>query len=83
VAEGWLMTIGLAALACAVGVVIVALRAREGSPKAADGLLALGPTLVALGILFGDEPLVGYGLIGSGVIVAIVAAVRGRSRPRG
>jgi len=60
-------------------------RAAAGSgvgASALDGLLALGPTLVVLGIIFGDDRLVGYSFIGAGVVVAVVAAVYRSRTPR-
>jgi len=42
-----------------------------------NALLPLGITLVVLGIIFGDDRLVGYSFIGVGVLLSIVSAVRG------
>lgn len=62
------------ATAIVLATIVVALRGRTGPPTAADGLLALGPILVVLGILFGDDRLIGYTLIGAGVVVAVWSA---------
>jgi hypothetical protein len=40
-----------------------------------DAVLTLGTTLVMLGIIFGDDRLVGYPLIGVGVLLAIISAI--------
>jgi len=56
-------------------VAAVALRARRGPPTVADGLLGFGPTLVILGIILGEEALLGYGLIATGVMLAVAASV--------
>jgi hypothetical protein len=39
--------------------------------------LPLGITFVVLGIIFGDDRLVGYSFIGVGVLLSITSAVRG------
>ena len=42
------------------------------------------PTLVVLGIIFGDDPLIGYSFIGFGVLVSIISAIiskRMKQRP--
>ena len=75
-AEGWVLVAGIAAFFLTVSLAAVLLRATGGSRGGRDGLLALGPTLVVLGIIFGDDPLVGYTFIGAGVILSIVIAVQ-------
>jgi drug/metabolite transporter (DMT)-like permease len=42
-------------------------------------LWTLGPTLVVLGIIFCDDPLVGSSFIGVGVLPWIISAIRSRS----
>jgi hypothetical protein len=42
-----------------------------------NALLPLGITFVVLGIVFGDDRLVGYSFIGVGVLLSIISAVRG------
>lgn len=81
-AEGWVLAAGLTALLLAISAAAVVLRARRGSATAEDGLLGLGPALVALGIIFGQDPLVGYGLIAAGVMLAVATAGLRRSAAR-
>jgi hypothetical protein len=80
-AEGWVLVVGVAALLGLIGLTAVTLNARRGSLEAQHGLLALGPALVALGIIFGENPVIGYGLIAAGVIIAVAVglAFRGAS----
>ncbi len=43
-------------------------------------LVALGNTLVILGIVFGSDRLIGYPLIGAGVLLSIISAVKSRKK---
>jgi hypothetical protein len=36
----------------------------------------VGSTLVILGIVFGEDPLIGYSLIGAGVLLSIISALK-------
>jgi hypothetical protein len=56
------------------------LRARGGSPEAADGLLAILPMVWVQGILFRMNPLIVNGLIAAGVILALVVGLVRRPR---
>jgi hypothetical protein len=42
-----------------------------------DAFLTLGGTLLILGIIFGDDRLVGYSFIGLSVLLSIISTVRG------
>ncbi len=75
----WLLiSIGVAVI---FGAAILLTRRTEGT-REDYALLSLGPTLVVLGIIFGDDPLVGYSFIGVGVLISIASAIRSRSRQR-
>jgi uncharacterized membrane protein len=74
--ESWLIIIAIA-----IGVILIALAIAFQSRKKKqaiqdDALLTLGVTLVTLGIVFGDDPLVGYSFIGVGVLLSIISTVR-------
>jgi hypothetical protein len=73
--EMWLI------IAIAVGILIVITAAfftRNKTNAFRDNAsLAVGMTLVVLGILFGDDRLVGYSFIGVGVLVAAISAIEG------
>ena len=71
-AEGWVLVLGLTALFLVIAMAAFVLQARGGAPQAADSLVALGPTLVVLGIIFGEDPVVGYGMIVAGVVCAVI-----------
>jgi len=69
-------------IAIAVGIILVAIAIAFQTRKKKqaiqdDALLTFGVTLVVLGIIFGDDRLVGYSFIGVGVLLSIVSAVRG------
>jgi uncharacterized membrane protein len=69
-------------IAIAVGIIVVAVAIAFQTRKNKqafqdDALLTLGITLAVLGIIFGDDRLVGYSLIGVGVLLSIISAVRG------
>jgi hypothetical protein len=69
-------------IAIAVGIIsivaAIAFLSRKKKQTIQDNaLLPLGIMLVVLGIIFGDDHLVGYSFIGVGVFVSIISAVRG------
>jgi len=41
---------------------------------------ALGGTLVILGIVFGEDRLIGYSFIGAGVLLAIISIIRSKRK---
>jgi hypothetical protein len=45
-----------------------------------SNLLILGMSLVVLGIIFGDDRLIGYSLIGVGVLLSVIDAIRNRKQ---
>jgi hypothetical protein len=67
-------------IAIAVGIISIAVTFLTRKRKQAiqdDAFLTLGIALVVLGIIFGDDRLVGYSFVGVGVLLSIVCAVRG------
>ena len=45
-----------------------------------ENLLSFSGSLVVLGIIFGSDRLIGYSLIGAGVLVSILYWIRSRKR---
>jgi len=45
-----------------------------------EEITTLAATLVSLGIVFGSDRIVGYPLIGAGVLLSIVSAVKARGK---
>jgi hypothetical protein len=45
-------------------------------------LTALGTALVVLGIVFGEERLVGYSFIRAGVLLSIISMIKSRKEPK-
>jgi predicted Kef-type K+ transport protein len=45
-------------------------------------LMTLGSTLVILGIVFGEDRLIGYSFIGAGVLLSIINAFRLKKKTR-
>jgi hypothetical protein len=45
-----------------------------------SNLLILGMTCVVLGIIFGDERVLGYSFIGVGVLLSVIDAIRNRKQ---
>jgi hypothetical protein len=41
-------------------------------------IISLGSTLVVLGIVFGQDRLIGYSFIGAGILLSIVSAIKSR-----
>jgi uncharacterized membrane protein len=73
----WLM---IAIGAAVIFVAVILLGRKKERAKEEYGLLTLGSTLVVLGIIFGDDPLIGYSFIGVGVLLSIISVIRSRSK---
>ena len=43
-------------------------------------LMTLGSSLVVLGIVFGTDRLIGYSLIGAGVLLLVIGAIKSRRK---
>jgi hypothetical protein len=61
-----------------VVIVVVLLIARGRQYQQPSNLAILGMSLVVLGIIFGDDPRIGYSLIGVGVLLSVIEAIRNR-----
>ncbi len=57
-------------------------KAREMEAQASNSLMAVSTSLVALGIIFGEDRLTGYTFIGGGVVLAIAWSLMTRWRRR-
>ena len=68
-------------VAMAIPVVLLARWKRPASKDSAS--MTLGATLVALGIVFSDDPFVGYSFIGAGVVLSIIATLSAKKEMRG
>jgi drug/metabolite transporter (DMT)-like permease len=77
--DQWLWLL-IAIGAAAIFVVVILLRRKKERTKEDNALLTLGLTLVVLGIIFGDDPLIGYSFIGVGVLLSIISAIKSRSK---
>ena len=73
----WLL---IAICAAVILAVVILLTRKKGRAREDYALLAPGSTLVVLGIIFGDDPLIGYSFIGVGVLLSIISAIRSRSK---
>jgi hypothetical protein len=61
-----------------VVIVVLLLIARGRQYHKPSNLAALGMSLVVLGIIFGDSRAIGYSLIGVGVLLSVMEAIRNR-----
>jgi uncharacterized membrane protein len=77
--DQWLWLL-IAIAAAVIFVAVILLRRKKERTKEDYGLLTLGPTPVVLGIIFGDDPLIGYSFIGVGVLLSIISAIKSRSK---
>lgn len=86
---GWIIvSVGTAALMAVVGIIVFQrmLRGKRSgfslqeertfSPE----LLTLGSSLVALGIVFGTDRLIGYSFMGAGVLLSIISVIKSRRK---
>jgi hypothetical protein len=57
----------------------------EGSKarKQPSKLTMFGMSLIVLGIVFGDDRLIGYSFIGAGVLLSVIDAIKNRSKNDG
>ena len=72
------MVWGIAALVIAVALIASVFmwrNRRKGGYKEDDALQTFGLTLVILGIVFGEDQLIGYSLIGAGVLLSVVSLI--------
>jgi len=46
-------------------------------------LIALGSALVVLGIIFGEDRLIGYSFIGAGALLSIISVIKSRRKEQG
>jgi chromate transport protein ChrA len=75
--DQWLWLL-IAISVAVVFVAVILLGRKKERTKANSALLTLGLALVVLGIIFGNDPLVGYSFIGVGVLVSIIGAITSR-----
>jgi len=73
------ITISITALV--VIVVLLLISRRKGKQLLnPSNLLILGMSCVVLGIIFGDERLIGYSFIGVGVLLSVIDVIRNRKQ---
>ena len=59
-------------------IVVFLLIGRGKQYKKPSNLAILGMSLVVLGIIFGDDRLIGYSFMGAGVVLSVIDIVRNR-----
>jgi hypothetical protein len=72
----WLM-VGIAIVIVLLGVVFLIRKKRTNKENT---LVTLGMVFVVLGIVFGDDRLLGYSFIGVGVLLSIISVIRIRNK---
>ena len=73
--------IAISIIALVVIVVLLLISRRKGKQLLnPSNLLILGMSFVVLGIIFGDERLIGYSFIGVGVLLSVIDAIRNRKQ---
>jgi hypothetical protein len=71
------IAISIAALVVIMVLLIIS-RRKSNQIINPSNLLILGMTCVVLGIIFGDERIVGYSFMGVGVLLSVIDAIRNR-----
>jgi len=61
-------------------VLLLISRRKEKQLLNPSNLLILGMSFVVLGIIFGDDRLIGYSFIGVGVLLSVIDAIRNRKQ---
>jgi hypothetical protein len=73
--------IAISIIALVVIVVFLLISRRKGNQLLnPSNLLILGMSLVGLGIIFGDDRIIGYSFIGVGVLLSVIDAIRNRKQ---
>jgi len=73
--------IAISITALVVIVVLLLISRRKGKQLLnPSNLLILGMSFVVLGIIFGDDRLIGYSFIGVGVLLSVIDAIRNRKQ---
>jgi len=73
--------IAISIIALVVIMVLLLISRRKGKQLLnPSNLLVLGMSLVVLGIIFGDDRLIGYSFIGVGVLLSVIDAIRNRKQ---
>jgi hypothetical protein len=67
-------------IAALVVIVVLLLIGRGKQYHKPSNLAILGMSLVVLGIIFGDDRLIGYSFIGVGVLLSVIDAIRNRKQ---
>jgi len=73
--------IAISIIALVVIMVLLLISRRKGKQLLnPSNLFILGMSCVVLGIIFGDERLIGYSFIGVGVLLSVIDAIRNRKQ---
>ena len=73
--------IAISIIALVVIVVLLLISRRRGNQLLnPSNLLILGMSFVVLGIIFGDDRLIGYSFIGVGILLSVIDAIRNRKQ---
>ena len=73
--------IAISIIALVVIMVLLLISRRKGKQLLnPSNLLILGMSCVGLGIIFGDDRLIGYSFIGVGVLLSVIDAIRNRKQ---
>ena len=73
--------IAISIIALVVIVVLLLISRRKGKQLLnPSNLLIFGMSCVVLGIIFGDDRVIGYSFIGVGVLLSVIDAIRNRKQ---
>jgi len=73
--------IAISIIALVVIMVFLLISRRKGKQLLnPSNLLILGMSFVVLGIIFGDERIIGYSFIGVGITLSVIDAIRNRKQ---
>ena len=73
------ISISISALVVIMVLLLISRRRRKQLLNPSN-LLILGMSFVVLGIIFGDERVIGYSFIGIGVLLSIIDAIRNKKQ---
>jgi len=73
------IAVSIVALVVIVALLLISRRGGRQYPRPSN-LALVGMSMVVLGIIFGDDRLIGYSFIGVGIIISVVDAIFSRKK---
>ena len=73
------IAVSIVALVVIVALLLISRRGGRQYPRPSN-LALVGMSMVVLGIIFGDDRLIGYSFIAVGILVSVIDAIKNRNK---